>query len=833
MKHKSIFFLLLSFLLAIAESPAQRFVGMTNSGGASNGVIFEWDNGTNTYTKKQDFSGTTGTTQGSSPYFTDLVAYNGKFYGMTAFGGVNDKGVIFEWDLASNTYTKKVDLSDANGSEPWGSLTLYNNKFYGMTGRGGANNEGVIFEWDPATNTYTKKQDFDGTSKGSQSYGSLVLYNNKFYGVTNRGGANFVGVIFEWDPATNTYSKKQDLSDANGSNPLGNLSLHNNKFYGVTNRGGANSQGVIFEWDPASNTYSKKVDFDGASKGSRPYGNLSLYNNKFYGMTSGGGANSAGVIFEWDPSNNSYSKKQDLSTANGNLPYGNNLSLYNNKFYGMTYAGGADGGGAIFEWDPATNAYSKKQDLSNTNGRSPLGSLTLVCPSSSLSPAVGALAAATNGTAYSQSISQTGLGTVTWSVSAGTLPAGLSLNASTGLISGTPTGAAGSSNFTITATEGGCSASAAYSIAVSCPTISFTNTTASDATVGTAYNLDASATGNTATLSYSVSPALPAGLSLNTSTGLISGTPTATAASATYTVTASQSSGVCTASQPYTFAVACPLININPTTLIDALQFLPYSQTLSQSGLVGTPTWNIISGALPTGLSLNSSTGEISGTSSNLETQSFTVEVSDGTCSQTAMLSLTVAPSGAIIEIQNPVIDFGTVQVLQTGIATAKIKNVGSATLQINSFSSNNRVFSYGFLGTAGGIAPGETKEYALYFTPVAAQSYDGTYQVNSNAVAGANSIDVTGLGEIATAISLGGNSFECSPNPARDYLRIRSQKAAAYSYQIMSTSGKVLQEAHSELLEEVIALDKLPRGVYFLRLSYQKDSKTIKIVLM
>jgi len=54
--------------------------------------------------------------------------------------------------------------------------------------------------------------------------------------------------------------------------------------------------------------------------------------------------------------------------------------------------------------------------------------------------------------------------------------------------------------------------------------------------------LTPSSTGGQAT-SYAVSPALPAGLSLDTSTGVISGTPTAVAAQATYTVTASNSAG--------------------------------------------------------------------------------------------------------------------------------------------------------------------------------------------------------------------------------------------------------------------------------------------------
>ena len=80
-------------------------------------------------------------------------------------------------------YTKKYDFTGAGGSNPYGSLVANNAKFYGMTYSGGVNDKGVIFEWNPATNAYTKKYDFDGTN-GSNPYGDLALKGGKFYGMT-------------------------------------------------------------------------------------------------------------------------------------------------------------------------------------------------------------------------------------------------------------------------------------------------------------------------------------------------------------------------------------------------------------------------------------------------------------------------------------------------------------------------------------------------------------------------------------------------------------------------------------------------------------------------
>lgn len=282
---------------------------------------------------------------------------------------------------------------------------------------------------------------------------------------------------------------------------------------------------------------------------------------------------------------------------------------------------------------------------------------TVTAPTLLVSPAT--LPGGTVGASYSETVSASD-GTAPYSFSrTGTLPPGLSLNTTTGALTGTPT-QAGTFNFTVTVADstgggGPYTGSQAYALTIAAPTITLSPTTLPAATPGTPYSQTLTASGGTPTYSYAFTGALPAGLSLS-SAGVLSGTPTVTG-TFNFTVTATDSStgtgAPFSTSQSYTLSVGAPTITVDTASLANATAGASYSAALAASGGTGPYSYAVDSGALPAGLSISG--GSITGTPTAGGTFTFTVTAIDssggsGPFSGSRALTLIVDPAAITVD---------------------------------------------------------------------------------------------------------------------------------------------------------------------------------------
>ena len=225
-----------------------------------------------------------------------------------------------------------------------------------------------------------------------------------------------------------------------------------------------------------------------------------------------------------------------FALTSGSLPAGLTLSA------GGVISGTPSGSGVS---NFTVGAIDSLGNVGSRNYSVNIGTNTLT-----VSPA--SLPAGSQSVAYNQTVTASGgTGPYTFTISAGSLPAGLTLS-SAGVISGTPTGS-GASAFTVRALDTlGNVGTHNYNVNIGTVSLTVNPATLPPALTGHAYSQTVTATGGTGPYTFSiVAGALPPGLTLNPATGVISGTPTSSAA-ASFTVQALDSLGN-TGSRAYAF----------------------------------------------------------------------------------------------------------------------------------------------------------------------------------------------------------------------------------------------------------------------------------------
>ena len=271
--------------------------GMTSQGGNfDRGLIFSIEPETGTFSIRHHFENT-------QPFQSAFMqAANGKLYAMIAEG----IGGVISFDPETDELEIVYLFTDrAQGAHPLPDGALIEtaaNVLTGITASGGENNDGVIFQLMLETGAYSILHHFDRSEGRFPKSGLLLATDGGLYGIGSSGGNNGQGVLFCYDLASKQYEVKVHLTNAFALANGGLIEADNGKLYGTASIGGDIFEGAIFEYDPATESADIKVSFNGVN-GTLPDAPLmEASNGKLYGITRyGGSGEGLGVVYQFDP----------------------------------------------------------------------------------------------------------------------------------------------------------------------------------------------------------------------------------------------------------------------------------------------------------------------------------------------------------------------------------------------------------------------------------------------------------------------------------------------------------------------------------------------------
>jgi len=362
-----------------------------------------------------------------------------------------------------------------------------------------------------------------------------------------------------------------------------------------------------------------------------------------------------------------------------------------------------------------------------------------------------------------------------------------------------------------------------------CPNVTFNTSSipTSSLLIGSSVSFFVDAIGFNTASTYSISPALPAGLSLNTSTAQISGTPTQTTSNISYTITAT--SGACQASHTFTMQVECPVFNYTPATLPNATFGTAYSQTVqatSPNGLTYDQyNLDLSVGRLPNGLSLNTTSGQISGTPT--EAGTFNLKI---------LVGSNAHPCGDAI-LYTFVVNCPTnITFTPTTLPNGNVGSPYSATISSSLGAGTTYAISPALpAGLSLNASTGE-----ISGTPTAT-SPATTYTITATNGTGApNTIACTATQtytfEIGSALAISellSSAIQVYPNPFNSYVEMNTQDSniQIQSVEILNTQGQIVANI-KEIANKSISTSLLPAGMYLLKIKTKSGEIALKKIV-
>jgi uncharacterized repeat protein (TIGR03803 family) len=190
--------------------------------------------------------------------YSDAVTLDpaGNLYGATEYCGDDDRGEAFVLAKNHQGWTKVGHYSFESGFEARGGLLMdQRGDLYGLTEEGGKYNDGIAYQLVPLVDTYTIKtlHQFSFPSGSWPMAGPVRDAAGNLFGTAEGGGAGRGGAVFEL--TGKSYQEIYDLCAGGdcttGSVPVPGVTIDSTgKLFGITTQGGANGNGTVFELNP-------------------------------------------------------------------------------------------------------------------------------------------------------------------------------------------------------------------------------------------------------------------------------------------------------------------------------------------------------------------------------------------------------------------------------------------------------------------------------------------------------------------------------------------------------------------------------------------------------
>jgi uncharacterized repeat protein (TIGR03803 family) len=305
----------------------------------------------------------------------------GNFYGVTSGGGTYDSGAVFELSPNGEDWSEKIIYSfgpGPGGFTPYLSYVIFDSSgnLYGTASGGGEYYGGVVYELTPAGSDWTETPlySFTGGTDGGSPYSGLVMdTGGNLYGVTNLGGENGRGTVFELSPSNGSWAEQVIYDIALGDSIMAGVAMdaYGNLF--------GNTFFTVFELSPNGSVWNPAVlhTFGSGKDGVEAFGVPVLDSaGNIYGTTYDGGAHKAGTVYEVSPKLQGkkakwterilYPFKDNLKDGGG--PWAGVALDAAGNIYGTTVASGKYAYGTVFKLAPVGTNGHKETTLWNFNG---------------------------------------------------------------------------------------------------------------------------------------------------------------------------------------------------------------------------------------------------------------------------------------------------------------------------------------------------------------------------------------------------------------------------------------------------------------------------------